>query len=80
SLTNATENDDDDDDDDDDENFDPKKLTSKNTNGFHDNDDVERLSDTDSDVVEMEQTLKELRQTQRDYMSLLPISNIDDKQ
>ncbi|CAF3822453.1 unnamed protein product [Rotaria magnacalcarata] len=28
----------------------------------------------------MEQTLKELRQTQRDYMSLLPISNIDDKQ
>ncbi|CAF2999068.1 unnamed protein product [Rotaria socialis] len=81
SLTNATENnDDDDDDDEDDENFDPKKLTSKNANGFHDNDDAERLSDTDSDVVEMEQTLKELRQTQRDYMSLLPISNIDDKQ
>ncbi|CAF4102441.1 unnamed protein product [Rotaria sp. Silwood2] len=79
SLTNGSENDEDDDDDDD--NFTPKKLTSKNKNGFHDDDDeAEQLSDTDSDVVEMEQTLKELRQTQREYMSLLPTSNIDESQ
>ncbi|CAF2331498.1 unnamed protein product [Rotaria sp. Silwood2] len=79
SLTNGSENDEDDDDDDD--NFTPKKLNSKNKNGFHDDDDeAEQLSDTDSDVVEMEQTLKELRQTQREYMSLLPTSNIDESQ
>jgi hypothetical protein len=27
----------------------------------------------------MEQTMKELRQTQLEYMSLLPITNLDDK-
>jgi predicted component of type VI protein secretion system len=52
----------------------------RNRNSFHNNDDADRLSDTDSDVVEMEKTLKELRQTQMEYMSLLPISNIDDRQ
>ncbi|CAF3322324.1 unnamed protein product [Rotaria sp. Silwood1] len=81
SLTKGNENDDDDDDDDDDEDFTPKNLTSKNKNGFHnDDDEAEQLSDTDSDVIQMEQTLKELRQTQREYMSLLPTSNIDESQ
>lgn len=28
----------------------------------------------------MEQTMKELRQTQREYMSILPIANVDEKQ
>jgi hypothetical protein len=51
----------------------------RNKNGIHNDDDADRLSDTDSDVVEMERTLKELRQTQLEYMSLLPISNIDEK-
>jgi hypothetical protein len=68
------------DDDDDDENLNSEQFSSKNQNGFHDDDDVDRLSDTDSDVVEMEQTLKQLRRTQLEYMSLLPVSNIDDKQ
>src|SRR5689334_7695541 len=63
SLTNPS------DDEDDDENF-----LGKNKNGFHIDDDIDRLSDTDSDVVEMERTLKELRQTQPEYMSLLPTS------
>ncbi|CAF3337995.1 unnamed protein product [Rotaria sp. Silwood1] len=80
SLTKGNENDEDDDDDDD-EDFTPKNLTSKNKNGFHnDDDEAEQLSDTDSDVIQMEQTLKELRQTQREYMSLLPTSNIDESQ
>jgi hypothetical protein len=69
----------DDDEDDDQENLNPKQFSSGNKNGFHDDDDPDRLSDTDSDVVEMEQTLKELRKTQLEYMSLLPTSNIDNK-
>jgi hypothetical protein len=76
SLANHSDNEDDDDDDD--ENLNPKQLSSRNKHDFHD-DDLDRLSDTDSDVVEMEQTLKELRQTQLEYMSLLPITNIDNK-
>jgi hypothetical protein len=70
----------DNDDDDDDENSNPEQFLSRNKNGFRNDDDADRLSDTDSDVVEMERTLKELRQTQLEYMSLLPTSNIDDKQ
>ncbi|CAF3553130.1 unnamed protein product [Rotaria sordida] len=82
SLINGSENEDDDDDYDDyDENFTPKKFTNKNKNDFHDYDDeAEQLSDTDSDVIKMEETLKELRQTQREYLSLLPTSNIDESQ
>jgi len=67
-------------DDDDDEHSNVEQFLDKNKNGFHNDDDVDRLSDTDSDVVEMERTLKELRQTQLEYMSLLPTSNIDEKQ
>jgi hypothetical protein len=66
--------------DDDDEHSNIEQFLDKNKNGFHNDDDVDRLSDTDSDVVEMERTLKELRQTQLEYMSLLPTSNIDEKQ
>jgi len=73
SLTTGSDNDDDD------ENSNVEQFLNKNKNGFH-NDDDDRLSDTDSDVVEMERTLKELRQTQLEYMSLLPLSNIDQKQ
>jgi hypothetical protein len=67
------------DDDDDDENSNVEQFLNKNKNSFHNDDDADRLSDTDSDVVEMERTLKELRQTQLQYMSLLPLSNIDEK-
>jgi hypothetical protein len=63
------------DDDDNDENL----NVDRNKNGFHNDDDPDQLSDTDSDVVEMERTLKELRQTQLEYMSLLPTSNRDEK-
>ena len=78
SLANHSDNEDDDEDDEQ-ENLNPKQFSSGNKNGFHDDDDADRLSDTDSDVVEMEQTLKELRKTQLEYMSLLPTSNIDNK-
>lgn len=44
----------------------------------HSIDDEERLSDADSDVLEMEQTLKELRQTKLEFMSRLPTINDDE--
>ena len=36
------------------------------------------MSDADSDVIEMEQTLKELRQTKLEFMSRLPIISTDE--
>jgi len=62
-----------DDDDDDTLSEESKRENRRNNN------DIDHLSDSDSDVVEMERTLKELRQTQLEYMSLLPLSNITDK-
>ena len=78
SLTTESKNDEHNDDDDDDDDTNLDEFISRTRNIFHD-DTVERLSDTDSDVVEMEQTLKELRDTKREYMSLLPIPNIGEK-
>ena len=66
------ENDDDDDDDDDGEFSAARRILGGLKNGYNDEEDADRLSDTDSDVLEMEQTLKKLRQTQLEYMSLLP--------
>ncbi|CAF0778356.1 unnamed protein product [Adineta steineri] len=79
SLTTSNQNQNQDDDDDD-ENLTTEGSVNKHQNGYHDDDEIDRLSDTDSDVVEMEQTLKQLRRTQLEYMSLLPISNINDNQ
>ena len=74
------ENDDDDDDDDDGEFSAARRILGGLKNGYNDEEDADRLSDTDSDVLEMEQTLKKLRQTQLDYMSLLPTSNMNERQ
>ncbi|UJR33878.1 hypothetical protein I4U23_021299 [Adineta vaga] len=80
-TTSDNESDDDDDDGNNSKNLKLDQSSTKHHNGFHhDEDDIDRLSDTDSDVIEMEQTLKELRQTQLEYMSLLPITNLDGKQ
>lgn len=68
-------------DDDDDDTISEEEKFERSRHGLHrNNDEIDRLSDSDSDVVEMERTLKELRQTQLEYMSLLPLSNITDKQ
>jgi len=55
----------------DDENSNLEQTVSHNKNTFHDNDD-DRLSDTDSDVIELKQTLNELK-----HISILPKSNIN---
>ncbi|CAF1202134.1 unnamed protein product [Adineta ricciae] len=82
SLRTVSDNETDDDDDDnhrDSEKSKSNKISTRHHNGFHhDEDDIDRLSDTDSDVMEMEQTLKQLRLTQLEYMSLLPIANLDE--
>jgi hypothetical protein len=57
-------------DDDDDDNSNLEQTLSNNKTTFHDDDD-EGLSDTDSDMIEMKQTLNELK-----HMSFLPLSTI----
>ncbi|CAF4338202.1 unnamed protein product [Adineta steineri] len=69
SLTTSNHNQNEDDDDDD-ENLTTEESVNKHQNGYHDDDEIDRLSDTDSDVVEMEQTLKQLRRTQLEYIHL----------
>lgn len=56
--------------DDDDDNSNLEQTLSNNKTTFHDDDD-EGLSDTDSDMIEMKQTLNELK-----HMSFLPLSTI----
>jgi hypothetical protein len=57
--------------DDDDDNSNLEQTLSNNKTTFHDDDDDEGLSDTDSDMIEMKQTLNELK-----HMSFLPLSTI----
>jgi hypothetical protein len=38
----------------------------------------DRLTDTDSDMIEMQETLKQLRQTQMEYMSIRAVDPIND--
>lgn len=63
------------DDDDDESKLD--KLLDRNKNGADEDD--EQLSDTDSDVIEMQRTVKEIRQARLETMSLFPTTQFDEK-
>ena len=75
-----TENGDEEDDDESDDIKSRSMLHLKSNNHDVNNidDDPDRLSDSDSDVVEMRQTIKELRNTQLECMSHLASSSIKD--
>lgn len=64
-------------DDDDDEDSKVEKLLNRNRNGVDEDD--EQLSDTDSDVMEMQRTVKEIRQARLQTMSLFPTAHFDEK-
>lgn len=71
SINTARESDDDDDD------SKIEQFLDRNKKGI--DDDEEQLSDTDSDVMEMQRTVKEIRQARLETMSLFPTSNSNER-
>ena len=54
-----------------------EQFLDRNKNGI--DEEEEQLSDTDSDVMEMQRTVKEIRQARLNTMSLFPTSNFDER-
>lgn len=55
-----------------------KRMHDNSINKYNNDDDPDSLSDADSDVVEMKQTIQELRRTQLEYISTMTASSIKD--
>lgn len=54
-----------------------EQFLDRNKNGI--DEDEEQLSETDSDVMEMQRTVKEIRQARLNTMSLFPTSHFDER-